>query len=117
MAAGPPPARVLCHSSASQQCLKPGVGQSAKQVQGRRVRGTRPGSGAPGASLRNETPGHVVFRHRVGTVELFCVCVVHAAVGQKLPGGCGVPGPTVRSGQGTSEKSCLEGAVGWMGQC
>lgn len=66
------------------------------------------GSRAPGASLRNETPGHFVFRHRVGTVELFCVCVFHAAEGQKLPVGCGVPDPTACTGQGTSERSCLE---------
>lgn len=117
MATVPPPARVRCPSSAAQQCPKPGVGQRAKQVQGRRVSGTRPGSGAPGASLRNETPGHFVFRHGGGTVELVCVCVVHAAVGQKLPVGCGVPDPTVRTGQGISEKSYLERGVGWTGQC
>lgn len=54
MATVPPPARVLCHSSASQQCPKPGVGQRAKQVQGRRVSGMgwRRGAQAPGHQVR-----------------------------------------------------------------
>lgn len=116
MATVPPPARVLCHSSASQQCPKPGVGQRAKQVQGRRVSGTKPGSGAPARHCRMRLQD-ALSSDRVGTVELFCVCVVHAAVGQKLPVGCGVPDPTVHTGRGISEKSCLERGVDWPGQC